>query len=136
MRSFLFSLSNLGCAGVFSFLAPCGLVDVKMPEKDPGLLAWLLAWIDNHWPSLHGFCLSAVIAWLRVTYSGGAVRQRLLESALCGAIALSVISGLDMLGIPATAAGFVGGSIGFLGVEKIRGFAVGVLDRRAGNGSN
>ncbi len=112
------------------------MVGMKMPEKDLGLLAWLLAWADAHWPALYGFILSVVISWLRVTYSGGAIRQRLLESALCGAISLSVMSGLDLLGIPATASGFVGGSIGFLGVEKIREFAGRVLDRRFGDGAN
>ncbi|WP_421157782.1 phage holin, lambda family [Aeromonas dhakensis] len=131
---FCFLLPNLGFAGVFSFLEPRGVVGMKMPEKDLGLLAWLLAWADAHWPALYGFILSVVISWLRVTYSGGAIRQRLLESALCGAISLSVMSGLDLLGIPATASGFVGGSIGFLGVEKIREFAGRVLDRRFGDG--
>ena len=77
---------------------------------------------------------SVVISWLRVTYSGGGVRQRLLESLLCGAISLSVMSGMELFGIAATASGFVGGSIGFLGVEKIREFAGRVLDRRFGNG--
>lgn len=131
---FCFLIINLGCAGVFSFLEPRGVVGMKMPEKDLGLLAWLLAWADAHWPALYGFILSVVISWLRVTYSGGAIRQRLLESALCGAISLSVMSGLDLLGIPATASGFVGGSIGFLGVEKIREFAGRMLDRRFGDG--
>ena len=107
-----------------------------MSIKDPDLLTWMWQWVDSHWPSVHGFGLSVTIAWLRVTYSGGGLRQRLLESALCGAIALSVISGLGLLGIPASAAGFVGGSIGFLGVEKIRGVAVGMLDRRSGNGQS
>lgn len=109
---------------------------MKMPEKDLGLWAWLLAWVDAHWPTLYGFILSLVISWLRVTYSGRGMRQRLLESLLCGAISLSVMSGMDMLGIPATASGFVGGSIGFLGVEKIREFAARMLDRRFGNGAN
>jgi lambda family phage holin len=133
---FYFLPPNLGFAGVFSFLEPRGVVGMRMPEKDLGLLAWLLAWADAHWPALYGFILSVVISWLRVTYSGGAIRQRLLESALCGAISLSVMSGLDLLGIPATASGFVGGSIGFLGVEKIREFAGRMLDRRFGDGAN
>lgn len=131
---FLIPLPNLGLAGVFSFQRPCGVVGMTMPDKDLGLLAWLLAWADTHWPALYGFILSVVISWLRVTYSGGGVRQRLLESLLCGAISLSVMSGMELFGIAATASGFVGGSIGFLGVEKIREFAGRVLDRRFGNG--
>ncbi|WP_240040119.1 phage holin, lambda family [Aeromonas hydrophila] len=133
---FLLPLPNLGLAGVFSFQRPCGVVGMKMPDKDLGLLAWLLAWADTHWPALYGFILSVVISWLRVTYTGGAVRQRLLESVLCGAISLSVMSGMDMIGIPATASGFVGGFIGFLGVEKIRDVASRWLDRRFGNGQD
>jgi lambda family phage holin len=133
---FLFSNSEpRPCRGFF-VSGPCGVVGMKMPEKDLGLLAWMLAWVDAHWPTLYGFILSLAISWLRVTYSGGGVRQRLLESLLCGAISLSVMSGMDMLGIPATASGFVGGSIGFLGVEKIREFAGRMLDRRFGDGAN
>lgn len=109
---------------------------MKMPDKDFGLWAWLLAWVDVHWPALYGFLLSVAISFLRVTYSGGGLRQRVLEAALCGAISLSVMSGMELFGIAATASGFVGGSIGFLGVEKIREFAERVLDRRFGNGSN
>lgn len=131
---FILRFKTSAYAGVFSFLEPRGVVGMKMPDKDLGLLAWLLAWADTHWPALYGFILSVTISWLRVTYSGGGFRQRLLESLLCGAISLSVMSGMELFGIAATASGFVGGSIGFLGVEKIREFAGRVLDRRFGNG--
>jgi len=93
----------------------------------------LLLWAQNHWPTLYGLLLSVVIAWLRMTYSGGTGRQRALESALCCAIALAVMSGLDWFGLPGTASGFVGGAIGFLGVEKIRDIAGSLIDRKISN---
>lgn len=113
---------------------------MKMPEKDPGvirlLLDWAFAWAEVHSPTLYGLLLALVISWLRVTYAGGGLRQRIMESLLCGAISLAVMSGMDMLGIPATASGFVGGVVGFLGVDQLRDVAMRWLDRRSDNGSN
>jgi lambda family phage holin len=42
---------------------------------------------------------------------------------LCGAITLAFISAFGWFGIPGEAAGFVGGMVGLIGVETIRGLA-------------
>lgn len=107
------------------------------PDKDPSQLSALLAWAYDHSPAIQGFALSVAIAFLRVMYTGAGMRQSALEAALCGAISLAVMSALDLVGLPASASGFVGGAIGFLGVERIRQLAESWLSRRgANNGQN
>ncbi|MGL5948250.1 MAG: phage holin, lambda family [Aeromonas sp.] len=100
------------------------------------LSMYLGAWFDEHWPAVYGFGLAVSIAYLRVAYAGGARRQRLLEALLCGAISLAVMSAMGLVGIPAQASGFVGGAIGFLGVEQIRSVARSVLARRFDHGKD
>ena len=85
---------------------------MKMPDK-PDTWAALLAWLSQHAP---------------IIYGGGTRRQALLEGALCGGLALTIISGFEFFGVPQSMATFIGGWIGFLGVEKIRDLA----DRYAG----
>ncbi|MGK2972438.1 phage holin, lambda family [Pseudomonas aeruginosa] len=100
---------------------------MKMPER-PETWAALLAWLSAHYPQLYAAGLSFVVALTRVIYGGGTRRQALLEGALCGGLALTIISGFEFFGVPQSMATFIGGWIGFLGVEKIRDLA----DRYAG----
>lgn len=104
-----------------------------MPDKTPGLLAMFLEWATLHQPAIYGFSLSLVTAWLRVMRSGGTTRQRALESAMCGAISLSLMSAMEWMGVPTSASGFIGGVVGFLGVEKIRDMADIVLSKKVGD---
>ncbi|MCK9468221.1 MAG: phage holin, lambda family [Porticoccaceae bacterium] len=94
-----------------------------MPEKDPGFWSVVSAWLTLHAPVIYGACMSVVIAMLRVIYSGGGVRQQLLEGTMCGAMTLAVVGGFDLFGLPQSAAVFVGGVLGFLGVEQVRHLA-------------
>lgn len=103
-----------------------------MPDK-PDTWAWLASWLEQHWPTLYAGWLAGVIAGLRVTYGGGSWRRIILEALLCGAIALAGSSGLELLGIPRSAAPFFGGVTGLLGVEVIRALAMRVVDRKAGH---
>ncbi|KAB7712830.1 phage holin, lambda family, partial [Plesiomonas shigelloides] len=52
-----------------------------------------------------------------------------LEGALCGALSLSFVSGMKWFGIPDDAAAFVGGMVGFIGVEKLRVIALRILHK-------
>ena len=105
-----------------------------MPTKDPNLwaIAWavITAWLSEHWPIIWGCLLTVSVSWVRITYNGGNGRRRTLETLLCGAIALMVISALDWIGVPGSASGFVGGMVGFLGVEAIRDMAVKLLNKK------
>jgi len=102
-----------------------------MPMKDPGLWAMLLGWLSEHQPVLYGMLLAMGTAFLRVVYGGGKHRKALFESAMCGAISLTLMSGMDWAGVPESAAGFVGGMVGFLGVETVRGYAQVFLGKKA-----
>lgn len=99
----------------------------NMPDK-PDTWAWLLAWLSQHAPLLYAASLSCAMAVLRITYGGGTRRQMLVEGAICGGLTLTIISGLEFFGLPQSMSTFVGGWIGFLGVEKVRDIADRVTD--------
>lgn len=104
----------------------------KMPEKSPEVWAAVLAWLHAIAPSLYAFCLSVTIAVLRVVYGGGTKRQMILEGALCGFATLTLVPLLEYFGLPQSMATFVGGSVGFLGTEKLRELAVRFGEKKAG----
>lgn len=104
-----------------------------MPPKDPGLLAYFLGWAIEHQPALYGLSLCMITSALRIIYTGGKVRRALIEAALCGAISLTLMSGMGWAGVPADASGFIGGAVGFLGVEKIRSVAERLINKRVGD---
>ena len=114
-------------AGFFISAPARGTETMKMPDK-PDTWAALLAWLRQHAPIICASLLSWAMAIARIIYGGGTRRQALWEGALCGGLALTVISGFEFFGVPQSMATFIGGWIGFLGVEKIRDLA----DRYAG----
>lgn len=104
----------------------------KMPEKNPDLWLAVLAWLQAVAPSLYAFALSVTVAVLRVIYGGGTRRQMFLEGALCGLATLMMVPLLEFFGLPQNMATFVGGLVGFVGVEKVRDIAVKFGERKAG----
>lgn len=92
----------------------------------------LLAWMQSHADILGPMVMSAAIAALRVMYGGGRLRETVFEAILCGVITITILSGLNLIGVPETAGVFAGGMIGFLGVKKVQGYAEKLLDRRLG----
>lgn len=95
-----------------------------MPDKDPSLWAWLAGWLAHHSPTIYGFFLAVAVAIVRVIYGGGSARQMTLEGALCGLLSLTLTSGLELIGLPISAAAFAGGMVGFMGTEAVREFAM------------
>lgn len=95
-----------------------------MPEKSPDLWAAVLAWLSVYAPQLYAPALSVVIAVLRVIYGGGTKRQMFLEGALCGLATLTLVPMLEWMGLPQNMATFAGGAVGFVGVEKLREWAI------------
>lgn len=95
----------------------------------------ILAWLAEHTPVLYAAGLSAVIAVLRVTYAGGTMRQKVLEASMCGTITLAAVSGLSVFGLPTSAGAFVGGLLGFIGVEQARVLALRFLGKKADDGA-
>jgi lambda family phage holin len=66
--------------------------------------------------------LAGCVAFLRVMYDDREPRlvRRVLEAALCGAIAFGVGSGMEAMGATPGIATFIGGAIGLLGADKVR----------------
>lgn len=98
-----------------------------MPNKDPALWAALMIWLHENWPSIYGFLLAVIVAWLRITYQGGDKRRRRIEALLCGTISLAFTNGMELFGIPREFSGFAGGVIGFIGVETLRQWSMAKL---------
>lgn len=94
--------------------------------------AWLSAWMSQHWPEVYAAVLAGIISGLRVVYRRASLRRIVVEASLCAALALAASSGLALLDIPDSAAPFVGGVVGLLGVEATRAMALRLLGKQVG----
>ncbi|MBP6954046.1 MAG: phage holin, lambda family [Pseudomonas sp.] len=94
----------------------------NMPDK-PDTWVLVLAWLSQHAPAFYAAGFAISISALRIVYGGGTRKAAFFESLLCGCITLSMLSGLELIGIPPSAAGLLGGMVGLLGVDKVRAFA-------------
>ena len=76
--------------------------------------------------------LAGVVAFLRIIYDGNESRwvRRILEAALCGAIALGVAHLVDALGMTQGWATFLGASIGLFGADQVREWGRRIAERR------
>ncbi|MBK0003156.1 phage holin, lambda family [Erwinia sp. S43] len=77
--------------------------------------------------------LAFVMAVLRIAYTGGGWKKMVLEGLLCGALTLSVASGLEYLELSRSLSIAIGGGIGFIGVEQFRKVLLAILNTRFGN---
>ncbi len=93
-----------------------------MPEKDP--FTWAILWTAIPEP-IKAAIIGAAIAFLRIMYDGREPRivRRLLESALCGAIALCVAYLIEAVGLESGWAVFLGGAVGLIGADQVREWA-------------
>lgn len=98
-----------------------------MPEKDPSFWSAAFEWLNSLSPQLYALALSATVAVARVIYGGGTRSQAFWEAVLCGLGTLMLVPLLAWMKLPESMATFIGGMLGFLGVEKFRGY----LDRFA-----
>ncbi|HAU4895851.1 TPA: phage holin, lambda family [Aeromonas veronii] len=104
-----------------------------MPNKDPTLWAAMLAWLMDNWPAVYGALLAMSISFLRITYDGGSGRRRLIESVMGGLLTLAVSTGATELGVASSAAPFIGGMIGLLGVDIVRDKAKTLFNKKGSN---
>lgn len=102
-----------------------------MDQRDPHFWPWLIEWLNGAAPMAMSGIAAIVLTVLRFIYEGkSGFRPMLCESAMCGVIAVVVMSGVVAFGFPESAATFVGGAVGFLGVEKVRTIASHWLGRK------
>lgn len=104
-----------------------------MPEKD--LNNWAILWAAIPEP-IKAAIIGAAIAFLRIMYDGREPRivRRLLESALCGAIALCVAYLTEAIGLSNGWAVFLGGAVGLIGADQVREWARRVAERHISQG--
>ncbi|MEK9499014.1 phage holin, lambda family [Photorhabdus sp. P32] len=105
-------------------------------DKQPDLWADLLNGLRNLWPQISGSLLAVLICYGRLIYDGVERRKRRVEPLLCGALSWGVSSGLELFGIPSSVSPALGGAIGFIGVEKLREFALRAINKRLGDKSH
>lgn len=105
---------------------------MKMNDKNPEFWAAVLTGLKNAWPQILGASMAGLIAYGRLIYDGATRKNKWLEGVLCGALSLCVTSALDVVGLPVSISPFVGGVIGFVGVDKLREIAISALKKRAG----
>jgi len=68
-----------------------------MPDR-PETYAWLAAWLEANFPAVYAGALALLIAAWRIIYSGGKLRQLLLEAPLCGLLGIGVSYGPALIG--------------------------------------
>jgi lambda family phage holin len=101
------------------------------PNNWSGLYELMQSWWRGETP-MGAILLAMVMAVLRIAYTGGGWRRMILEGLLCGALTLTVASGLAYLEWPRTATIALGGSVGFIGVDSLRAFVLRFIGNRIG----
>lgn len=103
-----------------------------MPTKNPDVWAIIWNWIALHINSINSFFLTFAIAFLRIVYIG---RERkwwriLVESLLCGSLAVASESVFEYLNMPTKLAVALGAIISLFGVDKVRELARQYVDKK------
>lgn len=92
----------------------------------------ILDWLQINWPLLYGVFMAFIIAYGRLTYDGVGGSRKWVEAIFCGAVTLSASSGLEFFGLSTNLAPFVGGAIGWLGIDKLRQLSHAIVDKKVG----
>lgn len=101
------------------------------PHSWPDIIELLHGWWRGDTP-LGAVLFSVVMAGLRIAYGGGGWKKMVPEGLLCGALTLTVASGLEYLSIPKSLSVSIGGGIGFIGVEQFRKLVISIINTRFG----
>lgn len=101
------------------------------PQNWPDWLALLHSWWRGETP-VGAVLLAFAMAGMRIAYNGGGWKKMLLEGLLCGALTLTVASGLEYLSLSKSLSIGIGGGIGFIGVEQFRHIVLNILNVRFG----
>ncbi|MGS3448550.1 phage holin, lambda family [Klebsiella electrica] len=104
------------------------------PHTWRDIIELLHSWWRGDTP-LGAVMFSVGMAALRIAYGGGGWKRIVLEGLLCGALTLTVASGLEYLSIPKNLSVGIGGGIGFIGVEQFRKLIINIINIRFGGGN-
>ncbi|OCL19887.1 phage holin, lambda family [Gilliamella sp. wkB72] len=92
----------------------------------------ILDWLQANWPMIYASLMAFIIAFGRLTYDGVGGRRKWVEAIFCGAVTMSASTGLEFFGFSVTLAPFVGGVIGWLGIDKLRQLSHAIVDKKVG----
>ncbi|MEZ7766235.1 phage holin, lambda family [Haemophilus parahaemolyticus] len=97
-----------------------------MPTKDPNLWAILLAFYHQHTNAINSFVMAFFIALFRICYVGKERKKLrvLVESTLCGLIAVASESVFDYLQMPIKLSVALGAIVALFGIDKVREMAL------------
>ena len=97
-----------------------------MPTKDPNLWAILLAFYHQHTNAINSFVMAFFIALFRICYVGKERKKLrvLVESTLCGLIAVASESVFDYLQMPIKLSVALGAIVALFGIDKVRELAL------------
>ncbi|HIF2979521.1 TPA: phage holin, lambda family [Salmonella enterica] len=107
------------------------------PHSWQGWLELFQSWWRGDTP-LGAVLMSLFMAGLRIAYFGGSGgwKKKTLEILLCGALTLTFSSALEYFGWPKSLSVAIGGGVGLIGVDAIRGFAMKFISGRIGGDNN
>ncbi|MFM2477307.1 phage holin, lambda family [Celerinatantimonas sp. MCCC 1A17872] len=105
---------------------------MNMPDN-PDKWAWLATFVHDNWPSLYAGGLAFLIAFMRIGYNGGKLRQYAFEAPLCGLLGIASSYGLTSVGLSAAAAGGVASLVGLFGIETCRTLALSFIKNKLGS---
>ncbi|WP_158074740.1 phage holin, lambda family [Rodentibacter mrazii] len=99
---------------------------MKMPTKDPNLWAMIAAYIQANLNAIHSFMMAFFIAIFRICYIGKERKKTrvIVESILCGLIAVASESVLEYLALPPKLSVAIGAIVALLGIDKVRAMAL------------
>ncbi|MEA1064360.1 phage holin family protein [Erwinia sp. HR93] len=82
-------------------------------------------------PSLCASGAATLISALMSVYDGRPIIKTVTGALSCGILALTIAGSLELFGLPGHSVTFVGASIGFVGVERIRRKVISLFERKA-----
>lgn len=97
-----------------------------MPTKDPNIWAVLLVFYHQHTNAINSFVMAFFIALFRICYVGKERKKLrvLVESTLCGLIAVASESVFDYLQMPIKLSVALGAIVALFGIDKVREMAL------------
>ncbi|ENO8654822.1 phage holin family protein [Yersinia enterocolitica] len=122
---------------------------MKMPEKDPSWVGVVLAFYSTHSTVINGFLVAFIVAFLRVVWGGGKLREGIGEGVVCGLVGVNIgpvispmlihlIDAIPWLNgaLTEVAAGkveiFVSCLIGLIGLQTIRELVFKIVNKKTG----
>ena len=102
-------------------------------KQDPDLWMSITLAIKALWPTIGASAISCAVCYARIIHDGERRKNKWIEGVLCGLLSFTASHGLAYIGMPDNSDVFVGGVIGFIGVEKLREIALRVISKKTGD---